>query len=447
MALLYWLAYYAIEVYKQHTIIFSIYLCKKKKRDYLLSIGVSILIIVTLYMLAYSAAIMSFAVFALTLLTVLIPLQNKTPAAIARIILFALIISLVDGVIAGAFCSTFDIDKQYLTESVLGLATTFVSLLVIQLINIIITFKQTKSSVNIFGSSLKYELILIAGVISSMIYLFTVQSSALVSRNSRAIIFLITLTGLMFVAICILYFFILRKNDYYKHENTFFKEQLKMQEEYYSSLLKNEEYTRRLRHDINHHLSAISQLISSEQYIETKDYISELVEVSDTVNIKADTGNRIINIVINDLWNGINDIKLKWIGLVSDKILMSDLEICVVFSNILKNAIESTRKCQKNRVIEMVVKKTNSAIYIKCSNPISAPIIIRDGRPATTKRNKSLHGLGLVNVESVVEKYSGSITYDTQNNQFVLEIVLEGVFQDTRHPYDNVSNFKQIDSL
>lgn len=45
-------------------------------------------------------------------------------------------------------------------------------------------------------------------------------------------------------------------------------------------------------------------------------------------------------------------------------------------------------------------------------------------RPQTTKKNKREHGIGLQNVESVVEKYRGTIKYERREESFCVTIML-----------------------
>lgn len=42
----------------------------------------------------------------------------------------------------------------------------------------------------------------------------------------------------------------------------------------------------------------------------------------------------------------------------------------------------------------------------------------------TTKDNKKLHGIGLKSVKNIVERYDGEISFDTEQNEFCVTILL-----------------------
>jgi len=190
-------------------------------------------------------------------------------------------------------------------------------------------------------------------------------------------------------------------------------------------MLAREEQTRSLRHDIKHHLSLIEQLLDRQELEPAKKYLSELTGWTDKLNVKSDTGNDVLNIVINDVWRQSEDVELQWEGALPNNRL-SDIEICILFSNILKNALESTLKCETDRIVKVQLRQANSALVLKCENPVSELVSYKNGRPVSTKES-GIHGIGLINVEEIVNKYSGTITYSS-DEKFTVDIVLENVF-------------------
>ncbi len=48
--------------------------------------------------------------------------------------------------------------------------------------------------------------------------------------------------------------------------------------------------------------------------------------------------------------------------------------------------------------------------------------------PKTKKKNKELHGMGMVNIKSVAEKYQGAIAWMAEGNVFTLSVMLKDVY-------------------
>ena len=61
---------------------------------------------------------------------------------------------------------------------------------------------------------------------------------------------------------------------------------------------------------------------------------------------------------------------------------------------------------------------------LKISNPVSKKPLIVNNRILTTKDNKRIHGIGILNIQRVVEKYSGNVLFLSDEKQFKAEMFL-----------------------
>jgi sensor histidine kinase regulating citrate/malate metabolism len=50
--------------------------------------------------------------------------------------------------------------------------------------------------------------------------------------------------------------------------------------------------------------------------------------------------------------------------------------------------------------------------------------ILESGLPQTTKKDDSYHGFGLKSIHMIAQKYGGSMTVTTENNWFILRILI-----------------------
>ena len=58
-------------------------------------------------------------------------------------------------------------------------------------------------------------------------------------------------------------------------------------------------------------------------------------------------------------------------------------------------------------------------------NPVKEKVPIHNQNVPTSKQNKELHGLGITNMKTIVDKYRGTFDIRCSEQQFILNIVLE----------------------
>ena len=86
--------------------------------------------------------------------------------------------------------------------------------------------------------------------------------------------------------------------------------------------------------------------------------------------------------------------------------------------NLIDNALEACEN-QNQKYIDLTIKEINHLLIIKVINSY------KDMLPKkfiTTKKDKSLHGIGLENVKNLVKKYNGSYKI-SQNQDEVITII------------------------
>ena len=97
----------------------------------------------------------------------------------------------------------------------------------------------------------------------------------------------------------------------------------------------------------------------------------------------------------------------------------------VLFGNALDNAIESVEKLSavEKRLIHVSVVKQKSFLRIRVENCYEGEIRFSSGLP-TTRKDARYHGYGMKSIQSIVEKYNGSMTVKAQDGWFELRILL-----------------------
>ena len=183
---------------------------------------------------------------------------------------------------------------------------------------------------------------------------------------------------------------------------------------------------RKLSHDMNRYLSAIYSLLQQgkieDAMIELKKHQLEVFE-----NQAFDTGYPVINSVLAykvQLAQKQN-IQLQIFWNLKDSLHMNLIDLAVILSNSLDNAIEAASNVTNKKPFVSLTAKTkgNYVLLEICNNTATAPNIV-DGKIATTKQNKQFHGFGLESIQRLAQQYDGESFLDYQDGFFTLSVIL-----------------------
>ena len=105
---------------------------------------------------------------------------------------------------------------------------------------------------------------------------------------------------------------------------------------------------------------------------------------------------------------------------------MHVVDICSIFGNALENAIECEATVQERgrRWVHMVITEKKGFVYSEISNYCEGEILMKDGLPVTTKRDRGLHGYGVRSISYTARKYSGTATFEQKEEQFTVRILI-----------------------
>lgn len=177
---------------------------------------------------------------------------------------------------------------------------------------------------------------------------------------------------------------------------------------------------RKIMHDYTNTLICISGLLEKDDLSGAKKYLKNISAEYKLSKSFVATGNSLVDVLINtkyekSLKNGITMI-LKLDNLTNIKIKSEDL--IVLISNLLDNAIEYCLKLEKNKREIFFSIYIGEKIEVMVRNPLENKVVIDNNLIESTKKDKENHGLGLVNVKEIVEKYKGEHYIDVDDGYF-----------------------------
>jgi signal transduction histidine kinase len=183
---------------------------------------------------------------------------------------------------------------------------------------------------------------------------------------------------------------------------------------------------KKAEHDIKHHLSSVAGLIENDESGEALTYIKELLHNYESnifkyIFVDNSIVNSILNFKIGRCRKSGIDIK---IDIETDFEGFSEIDLCVLISNLLDNAIEASENVHSPKII-LTIKNENNYLYVSVKNRIEKSVLDNNNTLKTTKNDNSNHGFGLYSITQVAHKYDGMKKIYEENGCFVVDIWLK----------------------
>ena len=161
------------------------------------------------------------------------------------------------------------------------------------------------------------------------------------------------------------------------------------------------------------------------KYEEVQNYLRDLNDDLTRVETVIKTGRVMVDAILNGKINiaSQNKIPVNAKAKLPDGVKVSDIDLCVIIGNLLDNAIEENRKLpEEERFIRVYIGKKNTQLYLAFTNAAGKKQEHWGHLFSSSKGND--HGFGLSRVESLVEKYGGIFSADSEDGGFTAEILI-----------------------
>lgn len=179
------------------------------------------------------------------------------------------------------------------------------------------------------------------------------------------------------------------------------------------------------RHDYHNHIQALQASMALGRYEEVNEYLRELNDDLTQVDTTIKTGRVMIDAMLNGKLNiaAQNDIAVNTKAKIPEGTPVTDVDLCAIIGNLLDNAIEENKRLpQEDRFLRIYIGQKNTQLYLAFTNAAGKK---RDKRKSLFSSAKGTqHGLGLVRVESLVKKYGGLFSADSEDGGFTAELLI-----------------------
>lgn len=245
-------------------------------------------------------------------------------------------------------------------------------------------------------------------------------------KKENFLIAIIVILTVIFICIIALLFLNVIARQHFTAVSQMMQEQVDLQIKHHEKLEKMNNEISKFRHDYTNHLQSILSLIKANECSQAEDYILDL---RDRIN-KTDselhifcTGNNLADALLSDKASALKEnCKIEYNGIIPDSINRVDL--CIILSNALDNAIEACQELMSPGVISVYAKSQQGYFVLSIKNPTACTENYYD-IPATAKPDKEHHGMGLYNIESTAKKHDGQIKIKCENGSFELTITMK----------------------
>lgn len=229
---------------------------------------------------------------------------------------------------------------------------------------------------------------------------------------------LMDMTFVVFLNVYIVYLFEkMKENVRLKQQAIQLEEMGKMQYTYYQKLEEKYQKSRSLIHDMKRHLQVLESKDIPQQHREV--YQGELQQLFDNYTHEVYSNHPIVNIILHEKYE---EAKAKGIQVTYqiapvDFHFMRDMDVTIVFANLLDNAIDACSEIE-HPYFTFRIDQIQDFIVMVLTNSAKPKVNIK-------KSSKAGHeGLGLKNVTQTLESYGGNIQVASKEHEFIVHLYI-----------------------
>ena len=375
------------------------------------------------------AAVNIFVYFIISILLGFLFFQGSNVSKLLIPLLLIALIMISELLPIGVMSLAFNVsDDQFVASTqyrIFGIMISKVCLII--LVYITGLFSKRKHS----KIPLIYSLCLLIIPVISIVCLLTISQYVLFSIKSplSPIWFALSAVGLLFINFLIVYLFdALLLHSFQQSQYQLMYQQAEMLSQHLREQKALQEETHRIWHDMKNHFTVIQWMVKSKSYDKLDSYMQTLNQNVTESMLKIQSGNPILDALLN-----LKAAEAKKYGIdltvnamVPSSISIDDLDLSVVFSNALDNAMEACKKLPegRDRYIQVDTNIKNDHLLLVVKNSFDGVIKRSGERLISTKHEAGQHGIGMGNMKRAIDKYYGHMMINVEDCVFVLSVAM-----------------------
>lgn len=269
---------------------------------------------------------------------------------------------------------------------------------------------------------------LILGIMPLIYYIFdyagTVYTDLLYSGHPFMVQFMPSVMSLCYFPFLFTYQNSLEKQEKAQQEKELLALQLRRSKAEFTAMRQMQEQARQYRHDLRHHFALLMGFAEEGDLAKLKEYLIQNSENLDRFTPKVYCGNTVVNLLLSHFeeqaaaWG----VALEVNAALPESIPFSDSELCSLLSNGLENAICAAALAHgRERAVSISLQVRQQNLLLSIRNPYEGEITFENGIPQSSRNG---HGFGSRSIISIVNEYSGQVSFSANGGIFLLRIML-----------------------
>ncbi|MDO4618907.1 MAG: GHKL domain-containing protein, partial [Clostridia bacterium] len=190
--------------------------------------------------------------------------------------------------------------------------------------------------------------------------------------------------------------------------------------------LENQQYIRKIRHDMRGHTITLQGLLKAGKAEEAFKYLDEMEQSIKASDVRI-CENPYINAQLSHYLQKFCEIDTELVCdiKIGDEELPSIHRICNILSNALQNALEELAIIPKEeREVSLQMKYNKDYLIFRLRNRCREDLVVEKGNLPGTEKQEKGHGYGLKSIKETAEALGGDMVCYTENNCFVLDVMV-----------------------
>ncbi|MCR5702665.1 MAG: GHKL domain-containing protein [Lachnospiraceae bacterium] len=240
-----------------------------------------------------------------------------------------------------------------------------------------------------------------------------------------------TAVMLLLIMICIIdisTFWLHNKvNEVYSEEieHQIMKEQILMYKKQFQIIEQSQDIIDSLNHDMKNHLLLIYSYLEENDCDSAKQYIKNTQKYISIPEQYVKTGNQELDAILNYYLDRADklDCTIETKIVVPNSTVIPEFDMTMLLGNLLDNAIEALEKI-KERYLFVGLSIHKGIFIIRVKNYFDGKVIRKNGVVISRKRESGKHGIGIKNVQKIVDKYNGEMKVNFEKNIYTVDIIM-----------------------
>lgn len=234
--------------------------------------------------------------------------------------------------------------------------------------------------------------------------------------------------GFFIASILLLYIF--RQRQHFQQQAALENEYNRQQREYFHILLEKEQETKKFRHDTINHMLCMQNMAAQKKIEEIQKYLTDTLHVLNQISQRNySVGNETVDVLLNHYLAPIREsCHIETDGAFGEAAHIPQMELCTIFSNILKNAVEAVanipQESTQKRQITIYASHGEKFMKLTVQNTYTGKLQIQNDVILTNKEDKNSHGFGIENTHAAVKRCGGTFVYQIENGLFSAKVIL-----------------------